>query len=404
MDNIFITYQRALELLESQIEDFPTESKALKDCVGAYLAEDLHADRDFPPFDRVTMDGIAISFSSFESGRRQFKIEAISPAGSPQLVLQNPDNCIEVMTGTIVPEKADTVIRYEDLSIQNGVAHLQSETITHRQSIHFKGSDRAQGALMVKKGRQLSSAEINIAAAVGKPSLLVKKLPDAVIFSTGDELVDVDESPEIHQIRRSNVYGIRNTLKEWGIQSELQHLPDEKSEMERVIAKYLKSHQILFFTGGVSKGKYDFLPEVLEALQVKRLFHKVQQRPGKPFWFGTALTGAKIFALPGNPVSSFVCLYVYFQYWLRSSLGLNLNFQYVKLLDEISFKPDLVYFLEAKLESQTDGTLAALPLPGNGSGDFANLVNADGFLILPQNKTLFKKGEVYPFLHYRQVF
>ncbi len=404
MDNIFITYERALELLQSQKVDFPEVSYLLKDAVGAYLAEDLYADRDFPPFDRVTMDGIAISYSSFESGRRQFKIEAISPAGSPQLILENTDNCIEVMTGTVVPENADTVIRYEDLSIQNGIAYLESETISHRQSVHFKGSDMGKGAPIVKKGKQLSSAEINIAAAVGRPSLLVKNLPDAVIFSTGDELVDVDETPEIHQIRRSNVYGIRNTLKEWGIQSELQHLPDEKSEMQSVIARYLDSHKILFFTGGVSKGKYDFLPEVLEALKVKRLFHKVQQRPGKPFWFGTSLTGAKIFALPGNPVSSFVCLYVYFQYWLKKSLGLNLDFQYVQLLDEVNFKPDLVYFLEAKLESKEDGTMGALPIPGNGSGDLINLVNADGFLILPQGKTHFSKGEVYPFIKYRQLF
>ena len=172
--------------------------------------------------------------------------------------------------------------------------------------------------------------------------------------------------------------------------------------MHKVISKYLEEKDVLIFTGGVSKGKFDFLPEVLESLGIVKHFHKIQQRPGKPFWFGSHKIGNKIFALPGNPVSSFVCTYVYFQYWLKNSLGLKPVVLYVKLAQDVHFQPNLVYFTEATLESRADGSLVAVPKPGNGSGDFANLVRTDGFLVLPQEKTLFKKDEVYPFIPYRR--
>ena len=404
MENIFITYDKALAIIEEHKGDFPTETKNLEDCIGCYLAEDLIADRDFPPFDRVTMDGIAITFSSFETGRREFTVEAIAAAGTPQQTLKNTSNCIEVMTGAIMPKGVDTVIRYEDLEILNGRATIQAKTLRYKQNIHFKGIDIAAGTVIVPKGKCLSSAEINIAAAVGKATLEVKQLPKVIIFSTGDELVPVHQTPELHQIRRSNIYGIQATLKEWGLQADLQHLADDKLEMEKTISKLLKEYDLFIFTGGVSKGKFDFLPNVLESLHIKKQFHKIQQRPGKPFWFGTSAAGKKIFALPGNPVSSFVCVYVYLQFWLKKSLDIKQEHLYVTLKNDVEFSPDLVYFLEATLTSSSDGKLLAEPVKGNGSGDFANLVRTDGFLILPQNKSRFLANEVYPFIPYRSKF
>lgn len=400
-ENTFIPYEKALSILEVHKSDFPIVFKPLEESTGAYLAEDLLADRDFPPFDRVTMDGIAINYTAFENGLRSFEIEAVAPAGTPQQTLKNSQNCIEVMTGAIMPNGVDTVIRYEDLHIENGKATINLDSLNPKQNVHFKGMDIAQGTCIVKKGEQLSSAEINIAAAVGKANVSVVQLPKAVIISTGDELVPVSDTPELHQIRRSNIYGIKNTLNEWGVPADLEHLPDDKEEMLRIISRLLTEYDLLVFTGGVSKGKFDYLPDVLEALKVSKHFHKIQQRPGKPFWFGTNESGKKIFALPGNPVSSFVCVYMYLRFWLQKSLGLTPETLHVKLKNDVEFKPDLVYFLEATLESQPDGSLVAEAIKGNGSGDFANLVKTDGFLILPQNKSRFFANEVYPFVSYR---
>ena len=404
MENVFIKYEKALSILDAHSNHFPDEERPLQACIGAYLAEDLMADRDFPPFDRVTMDGISLSHKAFANGQREFPIEDIAPAGTPKKILQNPRNCIEVMTGAIMPDNTDTVIRYEDLEIADGKAKVLAGLVNPGQNIHFKGIDRARGSVIVRKGKQLSSAEINIAAAVGKSTLRVKRMPKTVIISTGDELVDVHQTPELHQIRRSNIYGIQSTLKTWGVPADLRHLPDDKEQMLEIISELLTAYDLFIFTGGVSKGKFDYLPDVLETLQIEKHFHKIQQRPGKPFWFGTNKEGKKIFALPGNPVSSFVCVYVYLRFWLYKSLGLHIPPLYVSLKNDVSFKPNLVYFLEAKLESNPDGTLQADPISGNGSGDFANLVETDGFLVLPQNKSEFKQGEIYLFVPYRDIF
>lgn len=403
MKNDFIPYQQALDIIAQNAMRMETVSLPITAAGGAVLDEDLVADRDFPPFDRVTMDGIAICYKSYANGQRAFPISAIAAAGAPQSTLADPTQCIEIMTGAMMPHHADTVIPYEDIIIENGVATLGAISILEQQNIHFKASDVKAGAVLVRAGIVLSSAEINIAAAVGKANIKVKKMPKAVIISTGDELVDVHQTPALHQIRRSNVYGIKNTLAEWGISADLAHLNDEKESILQKIKELLAVYDFFVITGGVSKGKYDFLPQVLEELGVEKHFHKIQQRPGKPFWFGTSANNKRIFALPGNPVSSFVCLYAYVKYWLQTSLGVAQEMVTVILDQEVHFQPHLIYFLEAKIHFHSSGKLIAAPIKGNGSGDFANLVHADGFLILPQEQSHFKKGAAYPFIAYRKI-
>lgn len=401
MSTTFIPYSEALEILEKHKATFQDINVPITEASGQFLAEPFIADRDFPPYHRVTMDGIAIRHRSFENGVKAFPIEQVAPAGTAQKELNDINACIEVMTGAILPKNVDTVIRYEDLDIKDKIANIEIDNITKRQNIHFKGIDVTQHTVIKKQGQQISSAEINVAAAIGKDTIKVKKLPKVVIISTGDELVDVQEKPLEHQIRRSNVYGIKSTFNDWGIHADLRHLPDDKEKMETIIADLLVQYDMLVITGGVSKGKFDFLPDVLNNLGVVKHFHKIQQRPGKPFWFGTKNNDTHIFALPGNPVSSFVCLYAYVRFWLQKSLNIEDQPVYVTLAEDVTFKPDLIFFTEAKLISNPDSTLSAQPIFGNGSGDFINLINTDGFLILPQGKEVFKKGEVYPFISYR---
>ena len=171
MENVFIPYEKALSILNEHKGDFPTESRNLENCIGAYLAEDLIADRDFPPFDRVTMDGIAIAYETFAKGQRTFTIEATAAAGTPQQSLLNSLNCIEVMTGAIMPNGVNTVIRYEDLTIEDNQATINLDILNHKQNVHFKGIDIAQGSIIVKQGEKLSSAEINRVTALSAVSL-----------------------------------------------------------------------------------------------------------------------------------------------------------------------------------------------------------------------------------------
>ena len=409
-----ISVKEAKNIILNSTQNLGTEEIPFLKSVGRILKEEIVADRDFPPFNRVSMDGIAINFSHFKNGQRSFKIEGIQAAGSKQLLMQNPDNCIEVMTGAVLPNNCDTVIRYEDVTINNGIATINIDTINDGQNIHNKGKDRKAGDVLIHQNKIISAAEIGVLATVGKSTLKVAKQPKLMIVSTGDELVAVDQIPEAHQIRRSNVFTLVSLLERLNIPSETAHITDEKSVLKSKIKTYLQEYDVLLFSGAVSKGKYDFLPEVLEELGAEKLFHKVAQRPGKPFWFGlknaTTLeikseklnnkNQPVVFAFPGNPISTFVNCLAYFCPWYYKSVGLSLEEETAILGEDVTFKPNLVYFLQVKLESKF-GHLVAFPMSGNGSGDLASLVKTDAFIQLPNDKTDFKKGEVYPVLRYR---
>jgi len=418
-----LTVKEASKIINSNSVNFGIEEVDFIKSRDRILKEDIVADRDFPPFNRVSMDGIALSSEAFNNGQRDFKIEGVQAAGSPQLTLKDNQNCIEAMTGAMLPNGCDVVIQYELLNIENGVATVNLETVKYFQHIHKKGLDRAIGDVLIKKNTLISSAEIGVLATVGKSTVKVAKQPKVMIVSTGNELVEVSETPAEHQIRRSNVYTLVSLLEKININADTAHILDDKQVLETKIEGFLNAYDVLIFSGAVSKGKFDFIPEVLDNLGVEKLFHKVKQRPGKPFWFGKKLVTERsrsdnserlistplnhqgnnkiVFAFPGNPVSTFVNCLKYFTPWYQKSVGLNFeNHQQAILSEDFFFKPSLTYFLQVKL-TQKEGQLYATPISGKGSGDLANLVDADGFLELPDDSSNFSKGAVFPVHLYR---
>ena len=397
-----ITVEQAVAIIEQTIKDFGVEEVPLDETIGRVLRENLYADRDFPPFHRVTMDGIALRFDAFQSGQRTFSIEGIAAAGAAQQALHSPGSCLEVMTGAMLPEGTDTVIRYEDLHISNSQAEVKLGEAKWGLNVHKKGEDRKEGSLIIQAGLKISPAEIGVAATVGKAMLKVSRLPKTVVISTGDELVEVGKAPLPHQIRRSNEHQLKAALAKHKLRVEARHLRDELDEVVAGLEAMLAEYEVLILSGGVSEGKFDYLPQALEQLGVVKLFHKIKQRPGKPFWFGQAPNGALVFALPGNPVSSFMCTQRYIVPWLEQSLGLPAPaYPRAVLARDTTFKPDLTYFLQVRTEYDARGQLLAHPAEGHGSGDLANLVDADGFLQLPMGKDVFKKGEAFPLIIYR---
>lgn len=408
-----ISSQEALQLILNNTQDFGIEGISFLEATGRVLKEDIKADRDFPPFNSVRMDGIAISFNAFAEGKRAFTIENIQAAGSSQLTLTTTSNCIEVMTGSVLPKGVDTVIRYEDLTISDGIATICIEAITEGQNVHRQGKDRKTNDVLVKKNSVISPAEIGVFATVGKSFVKVAKQPRVMIISTGDELVEVSKNPLKHQIRRSNIYTLVSLLEKLNIEADTAHLTDDKSILKEKIGQFLTTYDVLLFSGAVSKGKFDFLPEVFNELGVEKLFHKVKQRPGKPFFFGRTATlsmseqsvkksrETTVFAFPGNPVSTFVGCLKYFFPWYKKSVDLVFeNHDKAILAEDFTFNPELTCFLQVRLENKK-GLLVAVPATGNGSGDLANLSNADAFLELPDNQTNFKTGEAFPLIRYR---
>jgi len=412
-----ISVTEAKKIIFQNTQDFGTEEVPFLQSVGRILKEDIVADRDFPPFNRVSMDGIAINYRFFKHGIREFLIEGIQPAGNEQETMSHAGNCFEVMTGAILPNNCDTVICYEDIELNNGMVNILVDKIKEKQNVHPKGKDRTAGEILIHKNTIISSAEIGVLATVGKAMVKVAKLPKVMIVSTGDELIGVEETPEAHQIRRSNVFTLVSLLNKLNIPSETAHITDDKAVLKEKIASFLKEFDVLLFSGAVSKGKFDFLPEVLEELKVEKLFHKVKQRPGKPFWFGIedALGISErnenknlieknktiVFAFPGNPISTYVNCLAYFYEWYKKSVGINHIVQTAVLAEGVVFKPNLTYFLQVRLYNE-NGILKAYPIKGNGSGDLASLVHADAFIELPQKEELvYKKGNVFPIIRYR---
>lgn len=414
-----ISVENALQLVLNETQDFGVEEIPFIKSVGRILKEEIVADRDFPPFNRVSMDGIALDYKEFSSrlnSKKQlsFKIEGIQAAGSEQITLNNVENCIEVMTGAVLPKNTNTVIRYEDFIIENGIATIHIDTINDGQNIHQKGKDGKAGDLLITENTKISAAEIGVLATVGKSFVKVARQPKVMIISTGDELVGVEEFPLEHQIRRSNVFSLVSLLERLNIPSETAHITDDKLVLKSKIKTYLQKYDVLLFSGAVSKGKFDFLPQVFEKLGVEKLFHTVAQRPGKPFWFGRKASFMMneqdvnqhekkqtiVFGFPGNPISTFVNCLAYFYPWYYKSVNLKVEQETAILAENVSFKPDLVYFLQVKLQNKK-GNLIATPIQGNGSGDLASLVHADAFIQLPNDKNEFKSGDVFNVIRYR---
>lgn len=394
-----ISVNEATQMVLATCPALPTEKVALENAAGRVLAEDVRADRHFPPYDRVTMDGIAIRYSAWEAGRRTFRIAGTQLAGEPPAMLRQEDTAIEVMTGAVLPEGADTVVPYEDVNIEHGQATLITP-LRPGQNIHMSGSDQRQGTVLLKKGTYVGPAATAVLATVGAAFPLVFMPPKVAIVATGDELVPVASQPLPHQIRSSNSQALAAALAPWHIKAGIFHLRDDRAQLELEVSKLLESYDALLLSGGVSKGKADYLPEALESAGVKKMFHRVAQKPGKPLWFGTKAAGKFVFAFPGNPVSTFMCFHRYFLPWLRKSLCLPPAEEFAKLGSDFKFQPSLTYFLQVNASPAESGEVWALPRAGGGSGDLANLLFANAFLELPANKTEFRKGEVFPLIRF----
>ncbi|MDC6363348.1 MULTISPECIES: molybdopterin molybdotransferase MoeA [Flavobacteriaceae] len=387
-----IGFNDALKKVLDHAQDYGKETVSLDESQGRVLAENIIADRDFPPFDRSTKDGIAIQFDAIKSQGQNFVVSGMAQAGTPQILLENSSNCMEVMTGAIVPKNADTVIMYEHTS-REGDIFTVNKPIKKGQNIHYQASDINQGEVLLQQGIPITPAEIGVLASVGKAQVMVKKLPKVAVISTGNELVDVEEVPLPFQIRKSNSHSLRTLLEVERITANTYHLMDDPSSIEKTLKELMDTYDVLLLSGGVSMGKYDFLPKTFEVLGVEKVFHKVLQRPGKPFWFGEhAKNKTIIFSFPGNPVSTFVNYHLYFKAWLNKTLGREAPQFAVLLSESFTNETDLTLFIGAKIDMK-EGRLMAEVLSSSGSGDLVGLSKVDGFVSIPPKESLQKEAK-----------
>jgi molybdopterin molybdotransferase len=391
-----LTPAQAETLIEQHLGCLPIESLPLTQAAGAVLRENIYAERDHPPFDRVAMDGIALASAGAASNAGRLRICGTQAAGEPPRKLDDPATCIEIMTGAMLPQGCDAVVPVEHVQRNGEFAEIGRKAVTPWQNVHRRGSDCQQGALLLPAGTRLSAPEVAIAAGAGMARLRVSAQPMIVVISTGNELVEPGEVIEPHQVRRSNAYGITAALRQHGYTRVADdHVRDDESQLTERLRFHLRTHDVLILSGGVSMGKLDMVPQVLEKLGVGLVFHHVAQRPGKPMWFGVSQHGPAVFALPGNPVSTLVCLSRFVLPALRAAMGQAASEPpRIAITAPVEVKVPLTYYMPVTLRSDDWGRSSAEPRPTNGSGDFTSLAGTDGFVELPPGPNVFPKGFV----------
>ena len=389
-----LTTAEARDAILAAIPACSVESVPVEQATGRVLRQSVKAERDQPPFDRVMMDGIAISFGDFDSGMRQFQIQAMQAAGDPALTLQT-GKAIEIMTGASLPDSADCIVPVERITETDGLAEIEADyTAEQRQFIHARGSDHTKNTELLTPGTRVSPMDIAVITSCGLGNVDVSKKPTIRVISTGNELVAAGEAIEAHQIRMSNGPAMIALLQQHGFDDcEHDHLVDDPTLLKKRIAAHLDAADTLVLSGGVSMGKADYLPRVFDELGVDVVFHKISQRPGRPMWFGIGPRKQAVFALPGNPVSTLVCCRQYVIPALNAAAGLREQApEFASLAQDVTFKPKLTYFLPVKLISSIGGPLRAMPVHTNTSGDFAALSGTDGYVELERDQTDFPSG------------
>lgn len=387
-----ISSRDAETLIHQRTPTLAAEACPVDLAAGRILRQPIVAERDQPPFDRVSMDGIALRFDEFAGGQRRFQISAMQPAGAPPTRLEREFGCVEVMTGAVMPEACDTVIPVEQLDREGADMIVSAQCQPSRaQFIHRRGTDCAADTLLIEPGAVLRAPELAVIAANGYASVDVARQPRIVIIATGDELVDVDAPVASWQIRRSNDRALAAMLAARGLREvRLEHVSDERPALLAAIDQQLRSRDVLILSGGVSMGQRDYVPGVLQELGVSCVFHKIAQRPGKPMWFGIGAQGQMVFALPGNPVSALVCGRRYVLPALLEAMGRSrTSTETVRLAAPLQQPAALTWFVPVRLRYDDDGIRRATPMPPPTSGDFSALTRTDGFIELPPQHSAF---------------
>jgi len=347
------------------------ETVSLAQAAGRCLAYRLLADRDGPPYHRVAMDGYAVDATENLS---TWTVRGLQLAGKPPQDRSGQATAIEVSTGAVLPGGCDAVVRYEDTQRTGDTVHLKQGMLLPLPGshVHHQGSDYHKGDQLLASGLILRSPHLHSLASAGSDPVSVVSRPRWALAATGDELVEVRDEPLGWQIRRSNAAAIIGEATAWGLGPDTETvLPDHRAGLKAGLEKLLPGLDVLVLTGGVSAGRLDLVPEVLTEMGAQTLFHKIDQRPGKPLWCGQ-LGSTVLFGLPGNPVSSLFAFRRYVLPWLLACEGRPLAEVRVKVKGLKHHTGHQTVFLPWSREHGV--------LHWKGSGDFLALADSDGFI------------------------
>ncbi len=376
------------------------EMLTLARACGRVLAQPVVSDRDYPPFDRSTRDGFAVRAEDVAVPGATLACIGEAKAGSGfddghGSGAVGVGQCIEIMTGAAVPPGADAVVMVEHARLADG--RVTFERVAERgQNIVQRGREAHAGRELLPIRTRLGVAEMAVAAQVGARQLSVYARPRVAVLSTGDEIVDINATPGPLQIRGSNGLALETLVELGGGEAvSLGNARDDRDDLRRRIERGLAEADMLVISGGVSKGKYDLVEDVLSELGAEFFFDAVAIRPGQPAVFGRC-AGKPVLGLPGNPISSMVTFELFAQPAMDVLSGAIVQPQLMlraRVAKAVHERGALTRFLPAQVKQSPAGEPEVSVLPWQGSGDLVALASANAFLVVPPEKSDWEVGE-----------
>jgi molybdopterin molybdotransferase len=408
-----LTIAEALEAVSTEARALAPVRSLVERALGCVLAEDVRADLDSPPFDKALVDGYAVRAADLEGTEPSLTVGELITAGrSASRALLSGEAAV-IMTGAPVPPGCDAVVMHERTRTNNGAVVILQTAVRPGQNLLPRGAEMRAGEVVLPRGAVLYPAQLGVLASVGRTEVHVIPRPRVSIVPTGDELVEPGETPGPGQIRNSNAMLLRGLASECGaLAGTMPIARDEPAELANILDQSLEADLVLV-TGGVSAGLRDLVPDALASLGVRKVFHKINLKPGKPLWFGVAPArpgrhGALVFGLPGNPVSGLVSFMVFVRPALAALAGRPVVSNLLpngRLARGFLQRGDRVTYFPARIIPAEESAGAGLPsimtLDWAGSADLRTVARADGFAVFPAGDRDFPIGEIVGYLPMR---
>jgi molybdopterin molybdotransferase len=368
--------------------------------LGLVLAEDVASDIDMPPFDKALMDGFAVRCADLPEGQAVLTvIEEVTAGQTPRRALA-AGQATRIMTGAPIPAGADAVVMVERTRLLDDTrVQVDDRALKPGQNILRKAREMERGETVLTAGAILRPQEFGVLASVGRTAAKVFPAPQVAVLSTGDEIVEPSQVPGPGQIRNGNGAMVTAQVSRAGGSPRFLGIARDRVESLRTsITEGLRS-DMLVLSGGVSAGKLDLVPGVLQELGVQAHFHKVEMKPGKPVFFGTRGT-TPVFGLPGNPVSALVCFELFVRpaiYRLKGYADPGPKIVQALLAEDFAHRSDRPTYHAAVLQSGETGWQVR-PVPWFGSPDLRGVLAANAFAVLPAGEHQFRAGHRLPVL------
>lgn len=386
-----IEVSKAIEIIEANSRKMQTKLIPVRKALGYVLAEKIISPINMPPFRQSAMDGYAFTHSI----RHQYDVVGTSQAGDHSNIKLKATEAIRIFTGAYVPDDADTVVMQEHV-MANKDSILIATMPEKLSNVRPKGEQIAKDDIVFEANTLITPAAIGFLACLGITEVEVYKKPKVAILVTGNELIQPGKKLKKGKIFESNSVMLEAALQTIGIQkTKVYRVKDNLKATKKALKGILKKYDVVLISGGISVGDYDFVKEALLQNEVKELFYKINQKPGKPMFFGSK-NETLVFALPGNPASSLTNFYIYVLPAIKNRMGfseIHKTKVVRKLNSDIKNDTGKTLFLKAKY-NETNVTV----LDGQSSAMLNTFAVANSLLIVPENVEEYKKGQLVTLL------